>query len=235
MLPSPTAHVPMRAEGLLMSVVRIKSFDRAAIEANHHIANNLAPIVGLIRRQTGKRPQESVLPAEEVRGSLQDFSLRVDAVGRLHRLLARGNELLTTVDLPTYLREIADAAICSLASEKQTEILLDLEPERPMSARQATAVGLVIGEAITNALKYSHPTGVPGKIGIVTRRNTDCGLIIEVADDGVGLPEGFDPYATKSTGMALMRELAEQLSARLEFEQPPIGLCVRLELPPPLP
>jgi hypothetical protein len=32
--------------------------------------------------------------------------------------------------------------------------------------------------------------------------------------------------------MALMRDLAEQLSAQLEFEQRPIGLCVRLELPP---
>jgi two-component sensor histidine kinase len=53
-----------------------------------------------------------------------------------------------------------------------------------------------------------------------------------VADDGVGLPEGFDPNTSESTGMVLMRNLAEQLSARLEFEQPPIGLSVRLELPP---
>ena len=214
-----------------MSVVPIKRFDRAAIEANDRIANNLALILGLIRFQTGKLPQAPLLPAEEVRGLLQDLSLRVAAVGRLHRLLTRGNEYVT-VDLLTYLREIADATIGSLPSEKQTEILLDLEPERPISARQATAIGLVVGEAITNALKYSHPTGVPGKIGIASRRNTCCNLVIEVADDGVGLPEGFDPYTTKSSGIALMRDLAEQLSARLEFEQRPIGLCVRLELPP---
>jgi two-component sensor histidine kinase len=217
-------------EGLLMSVVPIKRLDGAAIEANHRIANNLALIVGLVRFQAGKLPQESLLPAEEVRGLLQDLSLRIDAVGRLHWLPTRSNEYVT-VDLLTHLREIADAAIYSLPAKEQTEIFVDLEP-CPIAARQATAVSLIIGEALTNALKYSHPTGVPGKIGIASRRNAGGGLIIEVADDGVGLPEGFDPYNTKSTGMALMRDLAQQLSARLEFEQGPIGLCVRLELPP---
>src|SRR5215469_14752330 len=220
----------MSAEGLLISVLPMKRLYPAAIDANHRIANTLALIVGLIRFQTGRLPQEPLLPAEEVRGLLQDLSLRVDAIGRLHRLLTRGNEYVT-VDLLTYLHEIADAAICSLPP-KQTETLLDLEPDCPIAAPRATAVGLVIGEALTNALKYSHPTGVPGKIGIASRRNPGRGLIIEVADDGVGLPEGFDPYTTKSTGMALMRDLAQQLSARLEFEQRPIGLCVRLELPP---
>jgi len=221
----------MPAEGLPMSVVPIKRLNGAAIEANHRIANNLAVIVGLIRFKATKLPQEPLLPAEEVRGLLQDLSLRIDAVGRLHRLLTRDNEYLA-VDLLTHLREIADAALYSFSLKKQTEILFDLEP-CPIAARQATAVGLIIGEALTNALKYSHPTGVPGKIGIASRRNAGPGLIIEVADDGVGLPEGFDPYNTKSTGMALMRDLAEQLSARLEYEQGPIGLCVRLELPPP--
>ena len=152
----------------------------AAIEANHHTANDLALVAGLIRFQARKLPQEPLLPAEEVRGLLQDLSLRVDAIGRLHRLLTRGNEYVT-VDLLTYLHEIADAAICSLPP-KQTETLLDLEPDCPIAAPRATAVGLVIGEALTNALKYSHPTGVPGKIGIASRRNPGRGLIIEVAD-----------------------------------------------------
>jgi two-component sensor histidine kinase len=159
------------------------------------------------------------------------MSARIDAVGRPHRLLTEGNGH-ATVDLSKYLHEIADAAVSSLSRKDQTEILIDLEPNCVVSARQATAVGLVVGEAITNALKYSHPTRVPGKIGVTSQLNKLRGLVIEVADDGVGLPEGFDPNTSESTGMVLMRNLAEQLSARLEFEQPPIGLSVRLELPP---
>jgi two-component sensor histidine kinase len=188
--------------------------DAGVAEANHRIANNLALIAGLMRFQATRLPQDPSLPTENVRSLLQKMSARIDAVGRLHRLLTEGNGH-AAVDLSKYLHEIADAAMCSLSRKDQTEIWIDLDPNCVVSARQAIAVGLVVGEAITNALKYSHPTGAP-----------------EVADDGVGLPEDFDPNTSESTGMVLMRNLAEQLSARLEFEQPPIGLCVRLELPP---
>ena len=87
-----------------------KRLDGAAIEANHRIVNNLALIVELIRFQARKLPQAPLLPAEEVRGLLQGLSLRIDAVARLHRLPTRGNEH-ATVDLLTYLQEIADTPI----------------------------------------------------------------------------------------------------------------------------
>ena len=58
-------------------------------------------------------------------------------------------------------------------------------------------------------------------------------MAIEIADDGVGLPEGFDPTVSSGKGLRLMRALAEQLGGRLDFEQGLIGLSVRLEVPPP--
>jgi two-component sensor histidine kinase len=204
--------------------------DSGLVEANHRIANNLALVAGLIRFQAATLPREPSLPAQDVRGWLQQISLRIDTIGRLHRLLTESDGD-ATVDLFAYLREIAEAAIFALSMKGQAEILFDLEPNCAIQAKQATAVGLVIGEAITNAVKYSHPTGVPGKIAITSRRIRDHGLVIEVADDGVGLPEGFDPHTSESTGMALMGALANQLSARLSFVQRPIGLSVRLELP----
>jgi two-component sensor histidine kinase len=56
--------------------------------------------------------------------------------------------------------------------------------------------------------------------------------VIEIADDGVGLPEGFDPAMGSRTGLRLMRALAEQLGGCLDFEQGLIGLSVLLEVPP---
>jgi two-component sensor histidine kinase len=49
---------------------------------------------------------------------------------------------------------------------------------------------LVIGEAITNAIKYSHPGGVPGKIKIMCRRNKGGGLVIT----GHHRPWGFQAW-----------------------------------------
>ena len=200
-------------------------------EANHRIANNLALIAGFIRFQTTKISPNPLLPAQDVRDWLQQMSMRIDAVGRLHRLLTNGNGH-TTVDLVAYVNEVADAAKLAFSWEEQLKSCLTSIPTaRSRHSRQPLS-GWSSASHNANAIKYSHPGGVPGKIKIMCRRNKGGGLVIEVSDDGVGLPESFDPNTAESTGMTLMRNLSRQLNARLEFERRPIGLCVRLELPP---
>jgi two-component system, sensor histidine kinase PdtaS len=210
-----------------------KMADRtAAAEANHRIANNLAFLTALIRSQAAKLPHQPSLPVQDVHSLLQKMSLRVDAVGRLHRLLTQANRR-GEIDLAVYLWEIVEAATSSFSGASQNRLSVDLEPDFTLQANQATAVGLIVGEAITNALKYSHPTGVPGKIRIASKRTKTAGMVIEVEDDGIGLPEAFNPDKSQSMGLSLMRRLAGQLGASLAFKQQPIGLCVRLELPSP--
>jgi two-component sensor histidine kinase len=206
--------------------------DAAAMEADHRVANNLAIIAALIRSQAANLPEEPMLPRADVRALLQEMSVRIDSVGRLHSLLMH-RDGKAIVDLSAYLREVVDAVVCSLTSAEGTQFSFDLSPHYLTSPKQGVAIGLLVGEAITNALKYAHPTGVAGKIGISSRDRPEGGLVIEIADDGVGLPEGFDPTMGSRTGLRLMRALAEQLGGCLDFEQGLIGLSVRLEVPPP--
>jgi two-component sensor histidine kinase len=167
-------------------------------------------------------PQVQLMQTEAVRG------YRRDRAGRLRRLRRTSRDGHRSVDLSKFLREIATS---SLSAGEQTEILFDLKADCEISAKHADAIALVVSEAITNALKYAHPAGVPGKICVASGGSKNQGLVIEVADDGVGLPEGFDPLTAKSTGMRLMRRCADDVSGRLEFARPPIGLCTRLEMP----
>ena len=81
-----------------------------------------------------------------------------------------------------------------------------------------------------NAVKFAHPAGVAGELLIACNRHDDL-IVIEVTDDGVGLPEGFDPKVDGQFGLQLLRSLASQLKARLEFDNTGVGLCVRLSLP----
>jgi two-component sensor histidine kinase len=209
--------------------VRPTSPAQAAGEADHRIANNLMIIAGLIRRQAARLPAEPTLPTEKVRDWLEEMSLRIDAVGRLHALLRADHG--ATVDLATYLREVAQAAMTSLSHADRMDVSFDLLPSCEITAKQGAGIGLLVTEAMTNAFKYSHPSGVPGKLTVTSRRGRDNGLVIEIADDGVGLPEGFDPNNGESTGFRVMRAAADQVRGRLSFEQTPLGLCVRLELP----
>jgi two-component sensor histidine kinase len=206
------------------------AFSNAA-EANHRIANNLALIVSLVRLQVSHLPDTASMPVDEVRKELQGICNRIETVGRLHRLLMDADGQ-STVDLSKYLREIGEIAVSSLSEAGHTSLSFELAPECAASPKQAVAIGLIVGEAIANALKYAHPTGVNGKLQVACERR-DNDIVVEIADDGVGLPDNFDPATNGATGLGLIRALATQLSAKLEFDQMPIGLCVRLAIPQP--
>jgi two-component sensor histidine kinase len=201
------------------------------VEADHRIANNLTIISGLIRTQAARLGDQPTLPTTEVRGLLHDIAVRVEAVARLHRLIV-GRTEEPGVDLAAYLREVAEAAMC-LVSYDQILLSQELDAAPEVTPKQAVAIGFVVGEAMTNALKYAHPTGVQGKLRLALSSSPEAGLTIEVTDDGVGLPDGFDPHTEGSIGFRIMRSAAEQLGGRLMFDQGGIGLSVRLEIPAP--
>jgi two-component sensor histidine kinase len=49
------------------------------------------------------------------------------------------------------------------------------------------------------------------------------------------MPENFDPERDGGLGMRMVRMLANQLGANLAFDSRPIGLTVRLLIPPARP
>jgi two-component sensor histidine kinase len=81
-----------------------------------------------------------------------------------------------------------------------------------LDASEAVPVGLIVNEAVTNALKHGFPDGRTGEIRVELRRLGDrCSLSIR--DDG----RGFDkPVRDGSLGMRLIQSLARQLRAKLE-------------------
>ena len=56
-------------------------------------------------------------------------------------------------------------------------------------------------------------------------------VYVEVEDDGVGLPENFDPWRDGGLGFEIIRGLSQQLGAKLLFDSDGIGLRVRLMVP----
>jgi PAS domain S-box-containing protein len=95
----------------------------------------------------------------------------------------------------------------------------------------AAPVELIVREALANAIKYAHPTGVPGKIAVDCERDATGGLVVTVMDDGVGLPENFDPACDGDTGFRVMRVLSERLGGSLAWKSTPLGLRMRLRVP----
>ena len=90
---------------------------------------------------------------------------------------------------------------------------------------------LILCEILTNAMKYSHPAGVPIQIALQCENLSEGMLQLTVSDDGVGLPEGFNPKKDGGLGFQIMRSLVAELDASLDVRSDALGTTVRLRVP----
>src|SRR4051794_28539294 len=199
-------------------------------EADHRIANNLAMLASLIRlhaREVARR--ERPLPPAEVARLLQELCAKVETVARLHRALALAGT--DRIPIATYVRELCDT-VASLSPSTKTSVSTACEQD--VAGTRALPVGFIVAEMMANALKYAHPTGIPVLLNVTCTQADDAAVCIEVTDDGVGLPERFDPSSDGGLGFRLMRSLAQQIGAELNFTSSPLGTTCRLVLRPEL-
>jgi two-component sensor histidine kinase len=83
----------------------------------------------------------------------------------------------------------------------------------------AIPCGLIINELITNALKHAFPDGRLGRITVALHQQGPDRLLLEVQDDGIGLPEDLRPAEAKSLGLHLVSILTRQLNGDLEIRR----------------
>jgi len=200
-------------------------------EANHRVANHLALLANLIQSQAtavSKGPER--YSRDDVHGMLREAAGKVVGVGQLHRRLVamHPDELM---DLGDYLIESSHAFIKSLALEGRIGIVHRLDMRCPVKAEQAQTVALIVGEIIMNAIKHAHPTGLPVEISITCGRSAAGRMMVEIGDDGVGLPEKFDVAKDGGTGLKLIRQLAAMVNADLEVQSDSLGTRFCLTLP----
>jgi two-component sensor histidine kinase len=202
-----------------------------AAEANHRIANHISLVAGLVRMQgSALRNQSPKINGNQALLILEEVSARLETVGRLHRLLARAPDG-ASIDLTDYLRDIARGAVSCLSLAGEIQLCFVAESRWLIPSEKALRVGLIVGEIITNAVKYAHPTGIVGQIRFTCRGRSHETLTIEISDDGVGLPEGLDPNTSASLGFKLVRMLANQLGAAVAFDSNALGLDFTLQIP----
>ncbi|MCX6557247.1 MAG: PAS domain S-box protein [Candidatus Aminicenantes bacterium] len=175
-------------------------------ELQHRAKNSFALISGMI--SLALNPGVGA----ETQAVLRSLDGRVKSIAGLYPLLyAVGSS--SEVRLDEYCARIV-ANMFGLADN--IAIHTDMEPIA-VALKAATPLGLMLTELLTNAIKYAFPDGRRGTITLALKK-TAAGAVIEVKDDGVGLPAGFDLSGNAGVGLNLVRMLANQIAGSFSIE-----------------
>lgn len=81
-----------------------------------------------------------------------------------------------------------------------------------MNINTAIPVGLILNEVITNSIQHAFPDREEGHIGITGRIHNGF-LVLNVKDNGIGIPEQKNDSEAQTLGMQLIKTLIEQMKA----------------------
>ena len=91
-------------------------------------------------------------------------------------------------------------------------------------------MGLILNEAITNAIKYAFDTD-GGDIIIEARIISEDTVQLRIADNGKGLPGNFNLAESSSLGMEMMKVLSKQLDGSFEvINNPGVQITVGFKI-----
>jgi two-component sensor histidine kinase len=198
-------------------------------EANHRIANQLSMLTGMIQLQIDSLANgPDQVPRERVLDLLRNAASRIVAIGNLNRQLAAATGPL--IDLCTFLSATRAEMLASLGAESRVTACENLEKDCYVTGEQASVLCLVMNEIIVNALKHAHPPDHPLVLTLKCNAEHDT-IVVEIADDGVGLPVDFDENHHAHMGFRLIRNLLRQIGARLELQHAGPGLKFRIAVP----
>ena len=189
-------------------------------EMSHRVKNSLTSVVGLLRVQA------RTAPSQDVKNALEDASLRVATIAQVHDHLWRSPQI-GFVELVDFMNELCKKLKGTMGGHT---LHCHADPML-LSADHAIPLGLLINELVTNAVKYAYPEG-SGVIE-VSAREIDEHLHVEVSDQGVGLPLGFDiDQPQTSLGFKVIAGMVRQLQGHLTVTSGnPKGAHFLLDLP----
>ncbi|MGH9153537.1 MAG: sensor histidine kinase, partial [Acidimicrobiales bacterium] len=219
---------------LLRDVTDLRRRDRLLVskdatirEVHHRVKNNLQTISSLLRLQARR------LPEGEGRAALAEAERRIRSIALVHEILSRDpsqqvpfNEILDPL-----LRMAKEVAV---SPGGPISFSATGEPGQ-LPAELATPLAVVINELLQNAAEHAFPPDQfgEGRTRRVEVRLNHAGpdLVVEVCDNGRGLPPGFSVERTATLGLSIVRNLVTgQLGGSIRMRSDG-GTVVELRLP----
>jgi PAS domain S-box-containing protein len=178
-------------------------------EIHHRVKNNLAVISGLLEMQVWNLPED-----DKSIGPLKESQLRIHSIALVHELLYQ-SDTLAEIKLDQYINKLLHA-IQQMHNnrDKLIDVVTQLDPVR-LTIHKAIPASLLLNELVVNSYKHAFDGLVDGQIDVILNQ-TNGHVELVVQDNGIGLPEDFDPMEQSSLGMTLIKTLVQQIEAEFK-------------------
>lgn len=176
-------------------------------EIHHRVKNNLQVISSLLDLQS--QTMEDSKTAEK----FQEGSQRVQSMAFIHQNLYQG-ENIDSIDIQEYVRMLTDNLMQSYnADTNRIHLSTHVEPIK-LHSDSVIPIGMIINELVVNSLKYAFPGMASGEIQVVLKKAGEK-ILLQVKDNGVGMPPDIDIAAVHSFGYKIIKAFTQKLKANL--------------------
>jgi PAS domain S-box-containing protein len=199
----------------------VRSRELLLSEVNHRAKNSLQIISGLLAMHASR------IVHPEAKARLLDARTQIGTIAQIHDTIHQSAPD-GQVEFVGFLRNLATGLVGS-ASGKRAHLVFDTPDTLLLPIDRGVPVALIASEIVTNAIK--HAIAHDDACITIAIRHDAHGCIIDIADNGPGLPPDFDPQRSEGLGMDIMFGLAEQAGAHLAIARAGEGARFSLHLP----
>ncbi len=180
-------------------------------EMNHRVKNNLFMVSSLLS-------MKNLSLGEQV--DLSDIISQIDAITIIHEKLSYQSENIDQIDLADYIEELLSSVFSLNNAPVQVEQRV---PKFLIDARSAIAIGLIVNELATNAVKHGFSNSSDPRFIIEFKQalSAEKRFVLTVSHTGDPFPDDIDFSNTQTLGLRLISALVEQLSGEFELKRRP--------------
>ena len=181
-------------------------------EIHHRVKNNLQNINSILNLQSDTIDEPKAMEA------IHDIQSRIASMALIHKILYQSRDL-EFIPLGNYLKELVNYLKGIFARQDANIQTLVQSPDVYLDIDTASSIGLIINELVSNSFKYAFPNKKNGEIRILVIEKTSQSYLLEVSDNGIGLPRHLDWTQSPSLGLQLVKCFAEEISATVSLDQ----------------
>jgi signal transduction histidine kinase len=219
----------------LLRTERLAALGQLVTAIAHELNNPLTSILGYSQHLLEK--EDKVINGQEVREIRQIFEAAERATGILRQLLLNAHESkpeIRTVAINQVVLQGIELQRQSLAQENIC-VEMDLDQSNPLVYSDAGQLQQVFLNLTGNARQALDQTGKGGTIRIRTKQIGEQRVLLEIADDGPGIPQEiieriFDPFFTTKApgigtglGLAIVSGIVQEHGGHVNVASPRSG------------